>query len=379
MNDCNDIRIYRKEIDSLLKKYFVHYIHSGQEANQLEKNRDFLTFTCIKKPRNVVERLKNLFTIFKKINKADVIHLHNLELLLLVPFLRIKYRRSKIIFDMHEDFEETIKDREWIYPFFRKSLAKLYKIYISFLMTFFLDYTIVTTPLIKKKFQKFKNVAIIENFAPLMSEDKRVEIPNDIMACINDNLNKTKLVFTGMINDQRGILKILEAVSFTEDTVLLLLGKYEGGIEEKIRRKSSELSIENRIFMFNSVDYSIMSEIIKRCDIGMLTYLPLKNHVVTRPNKLFEYMMCSIPIIASDFPMYREIVQRDCGWLVNPEDATSIQLAIEKYKNNPSLGKAYGQNGRKLYINEFNWSIEEKKLFSIYKEVLNSENDNTDN
>src|SRR5699024_1543565 len=104
-----------------------------------------------------------------------------------------------------EDFEEAIKDKKWIPSLLRGMISTIYTKYLNKLLNKQLDYTIVTTPLIRKKFKTYENVGIIENFAPLMHDLPKIEkTPLNIQACINKSKNETKIVFTGLINKQRG-------------------------------------------------------------------------------------------------------------------------------------------------------------------------------
>lgn len=78
-------------------------------------------------------------------------------------------------------------------------------------------------------------------------------------------------------------------------------------------------------------------------------------------------MGAGIPVIASDFPLWRKIIsQADCGILVNPLDAVSIARAIDYFIVNPGEAKRMGKNGRKAIDKLYNWEGQEKKLISIY-------------
>jgi glycosyltransferase involved in cell wall biosynthesis len=93
----------------------------------------------------------------------------------------------------------------------------------------------------------------------------------------------------------------------------------------------------------------------------------LPNHVDAQPNKMFEYMSAGIPVIASNFPLWNEIVLGGaCGLTVNPDDSYSIAKAIDFFINNPAQAKIMGQNGRLAIQEKYNWEIESDKLFKFY-------------
>ncbi len=82
-------------------------------------------------------------------------------------------------------------------------------------------------------------------------------------------------------------------------------------------------------------------------------------------------MSAGIPVIASDFPLWREILDdNECGICINPLDPQDIASAINYLISHPDVAKRMGENGRRAVREKFNWSIEEKKLIQFYEEVL---------
>ena len=86
---------------------------------------------------------------------------------------------------------------------------------------------------------------------------------------------------------------------------------------------------------------------------------------------MFEYMSAGLPVIASNFPKWKNIIdETNCGICVNPLDPNEIAKAIEFFLTNPEKAKEMGQNGRKLIEKKYNWSIEEKKLNAFYSSLV---------
>src|SRR5690606_26953512 len=131
--------IYKKEASSLLKKYNVLMISAGK-IDEL-KSMGNLHIKIFKKPKNIKERIKHLIRIANEVKKykAEIFHFQNPELLLLIPIIKKAHPKAKIIFDMHEDFEEAIKDKYWIPKPIRNSVAQCYKQYLNFLLKSRLD------------------------------------------------------------------------------------------------------------------------------------------------------------------------------------------------------------------------------------------------
>jgi glycosyltransferase involved in cell wall biosynthesis len=105
--------------------------------------------------------------------------------------------------------------------------------------------------------------------------------------------------------------------------------------------------------------------------VGMICYLPEPNHTQAYPNKLFEYMAAGLPVIASDFPLWRQIVtEADCGICVDPTDSDQIANAITELMSNPARRLEMGRNGIRAVLSLYNWSTEEQKLIGLYASTL---------
>jgi glycosyltransferase involved in cell wall biosynthesis len=86
---------------------------------------------------------------------------------------------------------------------------------------------------------------------------------------------------------------------------------------------------------------------------------------------MFEYMSASIPIITSDFQLWREFVENNrCGICVNPLQPAEIAKAVKYIMEHDQESQQMGKSGRKAVQEKYNWTVEEKKLINIYNFVL---------
>ena len=103
---------------------------------------------------------------------------------------------------------------------------------------------------------------------------------------------------------------------------------------------------------------------------GIMIYQPADNAVDARPNKLFEYMAAGLPAIASDFPWWRQIIDSvQCGICVDPTDPAAVRNACQYLLDHPKEGWQMGKNGHQAVMEKWNWSVEEKKLLSLYEAI----------
>ena len=83
-------------------------------------------------------------------------------------------------------------------------------------------------------------------------------------------------------------------------------------------------------------------------------------------------MAAGIPVIYSNFNLWKDILDvSNCGIAVDPLDPGEISNAIKYIIDHPIESKLMGENGKKLALSKYNWSIEEKKLVNIYEKILN--------
>ncbi|MGB5315482.1 MAG: glycosyltransferase, partial [Robiginitalea sp.] len=98
---------------------------------------------------------------------------------------------------------------------------------------------------------------------------------------------------------------------------------------------------------------------------------PTINYLDSIPVKMFEYMAAGIPVIASDFPYWRELLSgTDCAIFVDPDNPSEIAVAIRMLLADKKRADKMGRMGRISVEQRFNWSAEEKKLLQLYRQLL---------
>jgi len=89
-------------------------------------------------------------------------------------------------------------------------------------------------------------------------------------------------------------------------------------------------------------------------------------------NKMYEYMASGLPIICTDFELWKKIIDEfHCGIYVNPYDSNAIERSFRYFVDNIDQAYEMGQNGQKAILEEFNWNSQAVKLCDIYKKILN--------
>ena len=111
---------------------------------------------------------------------------------------------------------------------------------------------------------------------------------------------------------------------------------------------------------------------LKSVDAGFILLKPNPNNIAaaSRNNKLYEYMAAGLPVIASDFPLWKKIIEKNyCGICIDPSNPEKIAKAIEYLIKHPDEAKKMGGNGKKAVLEKYNWENESKKLLKVYKNL----------
>ena len=103
---------------------------------------------------------------------------------------------------------------------------------------------------------------------------------------------------------------------------------------------------------------------------GLITPHATPGHLGAPPATMFEYMAAGIPVIASDFPLWRAVVEAHaCGLCVDPRDPPAIAAAIDYLASHPDIARRMGGNGRKAVCARYNWPREASKLIQFYEHL----------
>jgi glycosyltransferase involved in cell wall biosynthesis len=126
-----------------------------------------------------------------------------------------------------------------------------------------------------------------------------------------------------------------------------------------------------RVEFLGYIDHDSLPTLLNGVQAGLVVLHPVPQYPEAYPVKMFEYMAASIPIIASDFPLWRQIIQEaGCGLLVDPRDSRAIARAIEYLLTHPTEAALMGKQGRHAVESFYNWEYEERKLLQLYADLL---------
>lgn len=357
-----DSRIYYKEILSLKKYYNEIYLIAPGERNFT--TRDGIKVLSFKKRKYWFDRIrpmKDMLELAKGI-QADVYHAHEPDSLGVAIKLKEK-TGAKIIYDSHEYYPESFSEH---FPVGKKLAEKCIYNYEKHLAEK-ADCVITVNNLLVNKFKRYsKNVVLLPNY-PVFSEKVKKKVFNKIPT----------FVYVGGLSEERGILNILKSIKLVNGNYkYIFVGQFWS---EEFKNKVFAYinkNLRNKDIIFTGkIPHPEVAKYLEDASAGFVLLRSTNwRYVNSEPIKLFEYMQNRVPVIASDFPMMRAIVnESNCGVLVNPEDTHSIARAIENIANNSQDLLEIGQNGYKSAKKKYNWKILEPAFINMYKDINDEE------
>lgn len=354
-----DIRIFLKECITLAQHGCdVSIVVADGKGNEVKEGVKIVD--AGKKTDGRLSRMtRTVNRIYKKAKEldGDLYHFHDPEL---IPVgLKLKRYGKKIIYDAHEDYSEDILTKEWIPTrIIRKIVVEVFnRIERNAVKKF--DGVITATPRIRQKFENQNiNTLDINNYpilnAPTIRKTKQIGKSRNV-------------AYIGTIGIRYGIIESVSALSFTDST-LILAGKFYNTRDYDLATSTKGWE---RVDYRGQVDRSEITTILSESVAGLVLYHPGPNHDYSQPNKLFEYMAAGLPVIGSNFSLWKEIIEKnECGICVNPLNPIEIAAAINWVLQNPSAAASMGRNGLNAVLEKYNWEVESQKLVRFYEELL---------
>lgn len=354
----DDIRIFRKECRSLVEAgYEVAYVVPTAE----DRTADGVLVRSVAVPRSRRDRF--LITPWKVLREAlrfdaDVYHFHDPELML--PGLVLKLMGKRVVYDVHEDLPRQILSKAWVPLWLRQPVSWLAE-GLEYLTTRAMDAVVTATPHIAKRFPRGKT-QVVQNFPIIGELATESRVPH--------HERPPTFIYVGGITGIRGLRECVEAIGILNERVaakLVLAGNFESdALLKELQAMPGWAHVDHKGFLSRAEVASLLAE----SRAGLVMFHPVPNHVNAQPNKLFEYMSAGLPVIASDFPAWRELFDAaGCGHLVDPFDTAALAATMQGLLEDPAEAQRMGERGAAAVRERFNWDREAKELLAVYERI----------
>lgn len=291
-------------------------------------------------------------------SRAEVVHFHDAEFIW--GGLILKALGRKLIYDVHEDVAKDMVDKAYM-PRWAIPPLHLAVWMMEWLAQRAFDRVSAATRSISDRFATpktilIRNTPIIGELSFAGARAFRDRPPYVGYMGGLAGLNGTEQMVTGIgqVAEELGVR-------------LLLAGKFVDSDIERLVRSSAGW---RRVEYLGWLDRPQVGPMLAKVRCGLVLYQPSPNVISAEPNKFFEYLSSGLPVVASDYPLWRAFIEEfQCGLVVDPRDPAAIAAAIERLIRNPDEAEAMGRRGREAVVNEYNWGKDGAKLVRLYDDI----------
>jgi glycosyltransferase involved in cell wall biosynthesis len=360
VHDALDSRIFERECRSLARAgYDVLIVAPNGSGPHRDGNRtvEGVRIRTVRSPRNRLERLVLTGPAVMRAalrERCELFHFHDPELIVCGLFLRLLGKR--VVYDAHEDVPKDVVQKRYIPKPLRGPVAFVIE-QMSRLATRAFDATIAAVPSIADGLRGrrivIRNYPVLEDVLSIQSRPWQAR--------------SRAAIYAGSITQNRGICEMLSAMAspaLPADARLTLAGRFDDAhLASQLARDAAWQRIEYVGWLEADALWRVMAD----AKVGVVALHPTPTFVDSLPTKLFEYMALGLPVVASDFPAWRSIIEpAQCGILVNPIDPREIGEAIAYLLKHPDRAAAMGRNGQEAVASQYTWDSEAQRLLALY-------------
>ena len=284
---------------------------------------------------------------------ADILVANDLDTLLAV-FLAARIKRIRLVYDSHEYFTEVpelshrpvtrrfwLVLENWIFPRLDRVIT-------------------VNTTIAGIYHQKYKVAVEVVMNLPLAGKVNpfSVSFPDAFPV-------EALMVYQGAVNVGRGLEELLSAMTLLPHVSLMIIGT--GDVIDNLKLLANQLGMEDRVWFTGRVPFHILPNYTRMARFGVSLEQDIGlNYRYALPNKLFDYMHSGIPVLASDLPEIRRVVEEvNFGMLIQRFDAVSLAESIREMLADESRLRMWRKNALSR-AGDFTWEHQETTLLSLY-------------
>jgi glycosyltransferase involved in cell wall biosynthesis len=373
-----DIRVFYKECKSLAKTGYEVVLIARHDKSETIEGVHIVPCPVFKnRLARVLLAPLRMFSLALK-QKAKVYHFHDPELMVTGLLLRL-FTRAKVIYDIHEDYKTSIRQKyyltRWIaaaaanfFGFFETAAAKFFKLILAekyYEKRFPKGIHVLNYPIIEVDRWK---VSTFGKNGTLSRSGPHRPLPGGSAP------GNCHLLYIGTITEDRGALLHAEMLNYLKDIDIYMVGFCRKSLAQQMRQIAGKeqarlhLEGEEEFVHPSRIQYYYQKG---KWLAGLAIFPPTTHYMNKELTKFFEYMLAGVPLICSDFPVWRELVENtNAGLLVDPFDRKGITSAVEFLRTHPREAIKMGENGKRAVLEQYNWAAEEKKLLNLYEQMV---------
>lgn len=283
-----------------------------------------------------------------------------------------KANNAKLVYDIHDIFLE-VKRRK-----INKEKHNKYRKIIKLTFLYRLLQTMDEKKIIKKS---DLNMTVNNSIASYYSKKYKIQKPLVVRNAfeftkvkrsrvLHERLHipahKKIVLYQGGLAKGRGIETLIKSLRFLKEKFVIVLLGY--GHVDYYLSFAEKYNVKHMVYFYPAVNKQKLISLTASADVGCVLSEDIDlNKLYALPNKLFEYIMGGLPVVSSDLPELRKVIQEeDIGLLVNPQSSIEVAAAIQEVVL-PSNWETYHVNSLRAAKEKYNWEKEVKGLLEIYR------------
>jgi glycosyltransferase involved in cell wall biosynthesis len=351
--------------------YGVHLIGSSNKRSLSLKSRDYQTDrirTWFNRSALFYAEF-NIRLFFRLLRQKPDIFLGNDLDVMPATMLSARFRKKPVVYDSHEYFLGMAgMDKKPV----RRNIWK----YIESRIFARLKYMYTVSDSIRNIYStRYHEKLFVVRNLPLKNPDNPIPTSDELrlLQSMENRIprNRSLLVFQGAgINESRGAEELVLSMNFLDASAFHLLIIGGGDVFPKLEKMIAEHHLQEKITLIAKLPFALLSQLTRKAHLGIsIDKSSVLNHKYSLPNKLFEYLHASVPVLASRLIEQERIInQFDVGDFIEDYQPEHIATKIKEIFANPERLNRWKQNTCKVR-ETLNWENESKIVVDIFKQV----------
>ncbi|WP_433955738.1 glycosyltransferase [Janibacter indicus] len=355
---ASDVRIHLREAATAVAAGFEVYLVAN--AHEVDLPDTGVVVHGLPPQRGRVRRmtLGSLRAIWATLKiRPDIVHMHDPELIWAI--LPLRALRKRVIYDAHEDLPSQALGKDYLGVRATKLAVLVARLLIR--MAGKADRVVAATETIAKTFPSRK-VVLVRNYPLVRSGPAYDPILSRPLA----------VAYLGVMGASRGTGAMIDSFAqheFPQGWKAIIAGPEPEAQywQDLTNRPGWARAVDYRGFMSTDAARDLLNE----CRVGIVTLKRTPAYLDSLPTKMFEYFAAGMPAIASDFPLWRQIIEHyDCGLLVDETRPDAIAAAVARYASDPELLVRHSENALRASRDHLNWTGEGERLIATYAQLV---------
>ncbi len=296
---------------------------------------------------------------------VDIVHFHDVDIL---PYMALLSLFKPVVYDVHENYPEEMLVRDWIPPCLRWLLCHVVR-HVENVLARVIHNLVIVAPSQEDRFSRiglrplmmanYASISLLEGATP----DNYLERPH----CI---------VFSGSNYESNGSLLLLDIASrlkrIRPELRLLMVDRFASpAFRTTFMDERTQRGLTSYVELVENVPPHELTSILNRGTVAIAPNLRVPKQIMAMPNKLFEYMAASLPIVSSDLVLPSRLFKNEkLGLLAKPEDASSFVQQIVRLTDDRYFAQSLGRAACSAFIERFTWEGQTPALLAFYEELL---------